>query len=782
MPLINVLAMSQVGGVGGPAAFDPVDLFSSGESGVYFDATDKTSIFSAVLDNSGNFDPAVGGSAGGILDKSQMGAGQTAADYISNQSNLLSDGGFDAPGSWTTTAGVSVTGSAAVFDGTTASATIEQSAVTSANSWYYVKVTVANYVAGELRVDVGLASDLTAFGCDSDGVHEFLTYANVASGDGDCNLESSVTPFEGDVTGFEIKILEGSHAFGEGASNAITVEQDTNGKTYLAFDSNSDFTQRTDGITWADDMVATWAFAPIGSTFTQYSSSLSYTASTNWSFGNPGGSTYTPRMHTSGVTTAWTHTTIQTALSLWEVVFDDVANTFDVHLDGIEVATSQTLGGGSGLDATGELKLGVSQSGGANELPCAWYGAVIYEGTAPDTDLRAWADTAWGTSVSFELGGTTLFPLTETGHVYDIQDLTSLFTGLDQGAGSFSPSTTTDVAKIADKAGITGTYADYLTGLTDALTDGDITSDSWTTSSGIAYNSGAYDFDGTNVSALLSQASVLTDEAYYVVTVTVSAYTSGSARIQLGGDANANSDYDIDSATTFTFFYKAQDGGSNTFAIESNSGDTFIGSIGSVSVKEVSGVYMGSTTVGTSPTLLQHANDGYYLEFDGGDWMRQPDDVPLGDDMIVSCAVNADDDAQWTAIWSLDTTTDILLGNQASGGTSFVPGLRNATDTEYTDAGGDDNGINVWDVYIDETSNEFSIEKNGTEVLAATTPTTTVALHATANRLRIGTDPSETNHLSMDFYGLVMYEGTEINVLARRELADAAKTQMDEYN
>ena len=134
------------------------------------------------------------------------------------------------------------------------------------------------------------------------------------------------------------------------------------------------------------------------------------------------------------------------------------------------------------------------------------------------------------------------------------------------------------------------------------------------------------------------------------------------------------------------------------------------------------------------------------MNFDGGDWLAQPDDVALGDDMIFLCAEAATDDGQWTSVWSLDTTTDINFGNQASGGTSYVQGLQ-----------------------------------NGTEVLAATAPTTTLALHATANRIRIGTDPAETDHLDMNFYGLVVYEATAMSVPARRWMAEQCKIQLDEF-
>lgn len=389
MPVLNILGL---GGISTPppAAFEPSVVTSGG--GAYFNANDKTSIFSAALDDSGNFDPAAGTAAGGILDKSEMG-GMTAAAFIASQPNLVSNGSFDTDTGWTETDCL-ITGGACEFDGT-ASAHCDQSGVTDTNGWYYIKLTIANYVSGSLRVDNGDNAP-TNYGCQADGVHEFLTYTTAGSGSGNIQIEAnSSTGYVGDVTDIEIKLLPGNHAYGEGAGNVITVEVDGNGKYYLKFDDNSDFKQRID-FTWKDDMVAAFAYEPVGSTFTTYSSALSYGAGVNWSFGQTSSaSTHTPSMFTTGVTNAWSHDTAFTDLTLVEIVFDNVAHTFDVVIDTTTEATGETLGGGSALSSLGRLRLGVSQSGGANELPCAWYGAVVYEASAINTDLRAWMNTEW---------------------------------------------------------------------------------------------------------------------------------------------------------------------------------------------------------------------------------------------------------------------------------------------------------------------------------------------------------------------------------------------------
>lgn len=355
----------------------------------------------------------------------------------------------------------------------------------------------------------------------------------------------------------------------------------------------------------------------------------------------------------------------------------------------------------------------------------------------------------------------------EDGAWFHPQDITSLFTANPNGrdAGAWTTAVTDRVGVMVNKKDLGlaagSTVADYLTSASELLTNADITSDTgWTKSSGVTFSSGAYDFDGT-ASESISQAAIVSHNVWYVAEVVVSSYTSGTARIIMGNGANGASPYDINAAGTFTFFYLGSVSGNGDFYIEANTSGPFLGSIGSASVKELDGDHVWANNDTNRGTLRQDGNSIYYVEFDSAEYMSTVTGVTsiFASDTVVICAFLANDDTQYASAWAQDGTTRINFGNNAAG-TAYEQTIYDFTTkigTGWNDS--DDNTLNIWEVYMDDTDNEVTIDKNNVSEQTATSFGSAWG----SGTFRVANANNASQPLDCEWYGLIAYEGTSFD-------------------
>jgi len=145
----------------------------------------------------------------------------------------------------------------------------------------------------------------------------------------------------------------------------------------------------------------------------------------------------------------------------------------------------------------------------------------------------------------------------------------------------------------------------------EEVTNGDFATDTdWTKGAGWTISGGTANCDGTSNSSLYQDISGV-ENTRYIITLTVSSYTSGT--LQIGGSTN---NLEVNSNGTF-IHYRTWTNDSLLY-LKSKSGDGFNGSISNVSVKEYTAADMDVTRA-TAATRVDEAGLVNYAEILGSE-------------------------------------------------------------------------------------------------------------------------------------------------------------------
>lgn len=367
-----------------------------------------------------------------------------------------------------------------------------------------------------------------------------------------------------------------------------------------------------------------------------------------------------------------------------------------------------------------------------------------------------------------------LYTASKKGAWYDATDKTGLFNGAIRSAGEFSPTTGDSVYVMADRSEL-GAHTDFATWLAAASELNSnptmATDTAWTTAGAVVFDTDGYLWDGSAGTQEVYQSQSITSGDWYIGEVTTGAVTSGSARIVIGSTAAANalSAYDIDTgSTTYTFFYPVATSGGTSVRIQSNTGDPFDGKITSFSVKRVPGK-KHLFGVGAGAPIMRNDGTYDYLEFDTSNRKMVTNGAVaemFSDDSIVLMAMDAFADGNIATAWSYNGGTRILFANASPGGGTggWTPSIRNpgtGAFTEVWDHGAQVSTLSIYEIYMDDTDDELTVRLNSVEELAATS--TTGGWNTASGNMELGNAQAFTNHQEMDFYRLIIYEGTSFN-------------------
>jgi len=148
----------------------------------------------------------------------------------------------------------------------------------------------------------------------------------------------------------------------------------------------------------------------------------------------------------------------------------------------------------------------------------------------------------------------------------------------------------------------------------EEVTDGDMdVGGSWTLDSGWSIGSSVATCDGTENAKCYQQISGYEAQKYYLVSVEVTAYTSGDLNVYFTGGVNQQ----LNISGTGTYNHVFNDGNVQAWLnIRSQSGDGFVGSIDNISVKEIEVlgsdlVTNGTFTANADLQTSNCANDNY---------------------------------------------------------------------------------------------------------------------------------------------------------------------------
>ena len=214
--------------IGSAAIWTPATLFASGEQGVWYDPSDFSTLFQ---DSAGNTPVTAAGQVVGLmLDKSKgMVLGSELLTVAANR-DFSSDTGF-----WTKAAGVVISGGQCVFTavGDTQGFSVNNLAYATPGQYYEVVFTIASISAGAVRIYLGSPAG-TLYTVAGTYTQRVLCGGNnyfgiVASGTTTCAIDN-----------ISLKKVTGNHATQATTASKPVLQQDGNGKYYLAFDGVDD--------------------------------------------------------------------------------------------------------------------------------------------------------------------------------------------------------------------------------------------------------------------------------------------------------------------------------------------------------------------------------------------------------------------------------------------------------------------------------------------------------------------------------------------------------------
>lgn len=253
---------SNIASVGsGPSLLEQASAIVLAASGALYDPSDLTSLYQS---RTGGSTGASGSVVGIMLDKSHMG-GQTAADFIAGQAELVTNGGFDADANWTKGTSWTISGGAARAGGTGSSLT--QAITFPGASFAVVTYTVTSITSGNVKAQLQGGSASVGAIRTSAG-----TYTDVLSVNTNTTIaivSGSTTP-DAVVDNVSIKYIPGFHAVApsDAARPLLTV---SGGLAYLTADGVDDWMNVTPTLNlgeqwwhvggWRSDTGGRYAFA-----------------------------------------------------------------------------------------------------------------------------------------------------------------------------------------------------------------------------------------------------------------------------------------------------------------------------------------------------------------------------------------------------------------------------------------------------------------------------------------------------------------------------------------
>lgn len=234
-------------GYGGPYYFDTTTQSWVPNSSLYGEMLERLASTAALYDPSdltSLYQSRTGGSTGAadavvgiMLDKRQMG-NKSAASFIAGQSELVTNGGFDADASWTKGTGWTISGGklTASSAATNADTTQDLTSVITLGNWYSVTYTISDYSAGTFFVLWGGAT-----GAARSGNGTFTEILRPTSS-GILRLRPNPGPMSLSIDNISVKAIPGSHALAP-SDAACPILRVASGLSYLDCDGTDDWMQ-----------------------------------------------------------------------------------------------------------------------------------------------------------------------------------------------------------------------------------------------------------------------------------------------------------------------------------------------------------------------------------------------------------------------------------------------------------------------------------------------------------------------------------------------------------
>jgi len=196
-----------------------------------FDPSDLTSLYqSRTGDSTGAVDSVVGI----MLDKRQM-RGLSAAAFIAGQSELVTNGGFDADSGWTKGSGWTISGGVATQAGAGVDPLYQNLGLT-VGQWYIVTYSITARSAGTVYVACGGGTT----GASRNAVGSYVELQRCA-GNGFFYVQQDAS-FEGSIDNVSVKAIPGYHALAP-SDAARPILRQSGSTYYLDADGTDDWMQ-----------------------------------------------------------------------------------------------------------------------------------------------------------------------------------------------------------------------------------------------------------------------------------------------------------------------------------------------------------------------------------------------------------------------------------------------------------------------------------------------------------------------------------------------------------
>ena len=179
-------------------------LFSPSDILLWYDPSDLTTMFT---DTTGTTQVAADGdSVALMLDKGQWG-GKTLEQVLAAQSEMVTNGGFDADTDWTKGTGWSISGGQAIANTAGIGVGLTQAKTITSGKLYRIAYTVLNYSQGGVRFQ----SSSGANGLTRTANGSYVEYYRATADATSCGLFGTGFAFGGRVDNFSVKEIPGYH-------------------------------------------------------------------------------------------------------------------------------------------------------------------------------------------------------------------------------------------------------------------------------------------------------------------------------------------------------------------------------------------------------------------------------------------------------------------------------------------------------------------------------------------------------------------------------------------
>ena len=206
-------------------AFDPAQLFASGEQGAWYDPSDLSTMFT---DTDGTTPANVGDPVALLLDKSQG---------LELGPELVTNGTFESPDGWDIGSGAVISNGVATFPFGTR-ATISQPIDLVAGAFYEISFTISRRESGTIRFD--FEGDENTPVAQENRVGSYKVIKRNSGGGNALRVITTNENTEIDIDNISVRELPGNHATQETAAARPILRQTAGGLYYLEFDGVDD--------------------------------------------------------------------------------------------------------------------------------------------------------------------------------------------------------------------------------------------------------------------------------------------------------------------------------------------------------------------------------------------------------------------------------------------------------------------------------------------------------------------------------------------------------------